>query len=258
VAVTILPGKSIEFLQRLTLFSTLSASECSQVVSTACEKHFKRRETVFCQGDPIQQVVILLSGCVKITQLGFDGNEVILRLCGPGDIVAGFRRLGANWSHSSTAQTTQPSIVLAWQAATFEKLLESFPALRHNALLILEERLLELEQRLREVSTETVGSRVSSELIRLSNRLGRNGRNAEIRVSRSELAQLTGTTVFTVSRLLTRWKSLGIVSSRREAVQINDVAALMQFSSMRTSFGGTTTFRANPRSSSSNHNTFTP
>ena len=228
--ITTWPGKKIVSLQRLPFFSDLSATECGQIVSTACEKRFARRKTIFCEGDPIQQVVMLVSGCVKITQLGFGGEEVILRLCGAGDTVGAFRRLGTNCSHASTAQTTQPSIALVWQAAAFENLLERFPAFRRNALLVLEERLLELEQRFREVSTEKVGPRLSSELVRLSTRLRRAGGNAEIGLSRLELAQLTGTTVFTVSRLLTRWETLGIVSSRRESVQVNDLEALVQFS----------------------------
>jgi len=91
--------------------------------------------------------------------------------------------------------------------------------------------LQEMEQRFREVSTEKVGSRLSSELLRLSNRLGRvtNG-HLEISLSRAELAQMTGTTLFTVSRLLCRWQTQGIVSIRREAVLVRDFAALTQLS----------------------------
>jgi len=96
----------------------------------------------------------------------------------------------------------------------------------------LEERLLEMEQRFREVSTEKVGSRLSSELVRLSDRLRRcteNGR-LEITLSRAELAQLTGTTLFTVSRLLCQWQTQGIVRVRRESVLVQDFAALAQIS----------------------------
>ena len=189
-----------------------------------------RRETIFFEGDPFRQVVLLLSGCVKITQLGFAGAEVILRLSGVGDIVSGFCQPGANCSHCSTAQAIRPSTALVWQAATFSKLLDRFPAFQRNTVRALEERLQEQEQRFREVSTDKVASRLSSELIRLSNRLGRASGNAEIGLSRSELAQLIGTTEFTVSRLLTRWQKLGIVSSRREAVQVHDFAALAQLS----------------------------
>jgi hypothetical protein len=91
----------------------------------------------------------------------------------------------------------------------------------------LEQRLREMEQRFREVSTEKVPSRLSSELIRLSDQLGGpvDGPR-EIALSRAELAQLTGTTLFTVSRLLCHWQSLGIVTIRREAVMVRDFVAL--------------------------------
>ena len=96
----------------------------------------------------------------------------------------------------------------------------------------LEERLLEMEQRFREVSTEKVGSRLSSELVRISDRLRRTPDNGhlEITLSRAELAQLTGTTLFTVSRLLCQWQTQGIVRVRRESVLVQDFAALAQIS----------------------------
>jgi CRP/FNR family transcriptional regulator, nitrogen oxide reductase regulator len=224
------PCEKFAFVQRLRFFSDISPADCRTIVSTAREKRFSRRETIFFEGDPVREVVLLLSGCVKITQLGFAGAEVILRLSGVGDIVSGFRQPGANCGHCSTAQAIRPSTALVWQAATFDKLLDRFPAFQRNTVRALEERLQELEQRFREVSTDKVGARLSSELIRLSNHLGRASGNAEIGLSRSELAQLTGTTQFTVSRLLTRWQTLGIVSTRREAVQVHDFAALAQVS----------------------------
>ena len=232
------PFEKFAFVQRLPLFSDISPADCRTIVSTAREKRFSRREAIFFEGDPARQVVLLLSGCVKITQLGFAGAEVILRLSGVGDLVSGLGRLDANSSHCSTAQAVRPSTALVWQAATFDKVLDRFPAFQRNTVHALEERLQELEQRFCEVSTDMVRSRLSRELIRLSNRLGRATGNAEIGLSRSELAQLTGTTEFTVSRLLTQWQTLGIVSSRREAVQVHDLAALAQLSESEWGRGG--------------------
>jgi len=226
---TLLSQKTI-VLQGFALFSDVSPADCSAIIAAAREKRFARRQTIFSEGDPVQQVVLLLSGCVKITQLGLNGNEVILRLNGVGEVVGAFR-LCAGCTHCSAAQAVQPSNALVWDSATFERLQERFPAFRRNTVRALEERLQEMEQRFREVSTEKVGSRLSSELLRLSNRLGRvtNG-HLEISLSRAELAQLTGTTLFTVSRLLCRWQTLGIVSIRREAVLVRDFAALTQLS----------------------------
>jgi CRP/FNR family transcriptional regulator, nitrogen oxide reductase regulator len=172
--------------------------------------------------------MMLLSGCVKITLLGLSGREVILRLIGTGELV-GDIQLSANGKHFSTAKAVQSSLALVWDVTAFENLLDRFPTFRHNMVRGLEDRLREMEQRFREVSTENVEPRVSSELIRLSNRFGcsENG-HKEIHLSRGELAQLTGTTQSTISRLLSRWQRLGIVSIHRETVRVCNSCALAQ------------------------------
>ena len=222
------PSEKIASVQRLTLFSEVSAAACATIVSAAYEKHLCRRHTIFSEGDPVQEVMMLLSGGVKITLLGASGNEVIVRLSGTGEMVGDFHP-SPNCRHFSTAQTVQPSVALVWQAASLETLLDRFPTFRRNTVRALEERLREMEQRFREVSTENVAPRLSSELIRLSNRFGRlvNGPK-EIPLSRGELAQLTGTTLSTVSRLLCQWQRLGIVNLGRDVVQVCDFAALTQ------------------------------
>jgi CRP/FNR family transcriptional regulator, nitrogen oxide reductase regulator len=199
-------------------------------VASAREKRFSRRQTLFAEGDPVRQTLLLLSGCVKLTQFGQNGSEVILRLTGPGEMV-GALGLCADCAHCSTAQTTEPSTALVWEATNFESALERFPNFRRNMVRVLETRLQEMDQRFREVSTEKVAPRLSSQLVRLLNQVGKhvNG-HVEISLSRAELAQLTGTTLFTVSRLLCQWEVRGIVYSRREAVLVRDLPALMELS----------------------------
>lgn len=217
-------------VQGFSLFSDLSPADCATVISAAREKSFARKQTIFAEGDPVEQVIMLLCGCVKVSQIGLSGNEVILRLNGAGEIVGAFR-MCAHCNHCSTATAVQSSVALVWDSVEFERLLGRFPALRRNTVFLLEERLREMEQRFREVSTEKVHSRLSGELLRLCKRLSRDGDGLmEITLSRAELAQLTGTTLFTVSRLLCQWQSLGIVKIRREAVLVRDFAALTQLS----------------------------
>ena len=213
-------------VERLPLLEGISPTAFGTIIASAREKCFKRRQVIFLEGDPVEQVVMLLSGSVKIMQLGFCGGEVILRICGPGDVVSGFQP-SVHSNHVFTAQVVQPSAALVWQVATFWNLLEQFPVFRRNAVHALEQRLEELEQRFREVSTEKVCSRLSSELIRLSKRLGgANNGMSKISLSRAELAQLTGTTLFTISRLLRQWQTLGIVRIGREEVHVRDFDAL--------------------------------
>jgi CRP-like cAMP-binding protein len=223
-------NENITLVQGLTLFSDISAGDCSAIISAAREENFPRSQTIFSIGDAVEQVVLLLSGWVKITQPGPKGTEVILRLIGIGEVVGAF----GCWSdhrHRSTAQSVRPCAALVWDAATFDRILERFHLFRRNTIRALEERLEEMDERFREVSTESVGSRLSSELIRLSKRFGcAINERPEICLSRQELAQLTATTLATVSRHLCRWQALGIVSIGREMVQVCDIAALAEVS----------------------------
>jgi len=224
-------SEKYKLVKQFALFAELTPAEFELIAGAAREKLFDRKETIFTEGDPVRQVTMVLSGFVKVTQMGFNGNEVILRLSGGGEIVGSYR-FCTNCVHCSTAQAVQPCVALVWDAAVFEKMLARIPTFRRNTVDALEERLLEMEQRFREVSTEKVGSRLSSELVRISDRLrrGTDNHHLEITLSRAELAQLTGTTLFTVSRLLCQWQTQGIVRVRRESVLVQDFAALAQIS----------------------------
>jgi CRP-like cAMP-binding protein len=217
-------------VQNFAAFADISQADCAAIISTAQERHFSRRQTIFFEGDPVHHVVLLVSGCVKVTQLGANGNEVILRLNGPGDLLGGIGSC-AGCYHCSTARTVEPSSALIWENRQFEAVSERYPALRRNIAHILERRLNELDVRYREISTEKVGSRLSSQLVRLFSQVGkRTDEHVEISLSRRELAQLTGTTLFTVSRLLCNWETQGIVSAKREAVLVRNLTALEELS----------------------------
>ena len=217
-------------VQQFEAFAEIPMADSISIVSSAQERQYPRRHTLFFEGDPVRQVVLLTSGFAKITQLSANGQEVILRLNGPGDVLGGVGRC-SGCDHCSTARTVQPTTALVWETAQFDAVCDRFPRLRRNIGHSLERRLNELEVRFREISTEKVSPRLSSQLMRLMNQVGKpTDGQVEIALSRRELAQLTGTTLFTVSRLLCQWESLGIVSARREAVLVRDAVALQQLS----------------------------
>lgn len=220
-----LPGSGAQ-IQPFPLFANLSPAEFEEVTSAAHEKVLPRRKRIFIEGDPIREVHLLISGWVKVTQLGPHGQEVILRLVGPGELI-GAPDLSVGKHHLTTAQAIEPSTALVWKASVFESISDRISSLRRNMVRILGERLQEMDARFREMSTQRVGFRLSHELIRMMNQLGRRtDQRVEIRLSREELAQLTGTTLFTVSRLLSQWEQQGILKSSREKVVVYDLQGL--------------------------------
>jgi CRP-like cAMP-binding protein len=120
---------------------------------------------------------------------------------------------------------------LVWDARVFKDLVKRFPVLHQKLVAMLDEHLRELEDRLRDLATERVGPRVALQLLRLVKTIGRPVHTGvDVGLSREELAQMTGTTLFTVSRLLSAWEARGIVRPRREAVAICDVPSLRAIS----------------------------
>jgi CRP-like cAMP-binding protein len=123
------------------------------------------------------------------------------------------------------------SAALVWEASQFDSVTERFPALGRNVSHVLVQALNELEVRYREICTEKVAPRLSSQLLRLLSQVGKHSDgHVEIALSRRDLAQLTGTTLFTVSRLLCQWEDQGIVRPRRQGVLVVNVPALEDLS----------------------------
>ena len=222
--------RKVTLVQQSPLFADISLADCREIVSAARESEFLRRVTIFLAGDPIRDFILLTSGSAKVVRLGQNGTEVILRLAGPGDVVE-VTGLPAQGRHGSMAQALSASTALIWEADVFQALADRFPALRRNIIKIATQRLQELEERYREISTETVATRLSHQLLRLFKQLGRvNGKGTlEIHLSREELAQMIGTTLFTVSRLLSEWKERGVLTAGRECVSVYNMQALREF-----------------------------
>ena len=172
-------------IQQSLLFSDLSNPECATMISAARQKRFLKKQRIFFDGDPVQQVVLLLSGSAKITQFGSTGTEVILRLNRSGEVLGGFGTALKD-RQCCTAETVEDCHALVWESTTFGPLTDRFPVLRRNVLRILEERLRDLEERFREVSTQSVASRLSSQLVRLASHIGKQeAENVQVNVSRS-------------------------------------------------------------------------
>jgi CRP/FNR family transcriptional regulator, nitrogen oxide reductase regulator len=208
------------------LLSGILPGDSASFTAAAHPKTYQRGEMLFIEGDVVQQIVMLTSGIVKITQLGRQGTEVILHFGIPGDVL-GAVGLFSTGRHGTTAQSFRSCQALVWEAPVFRALVEKSPVLHQNMVSLMGEYLEELEERFREVSTEKVAQRVASQLVRLAGRVGTTKEGSvEVELSREELAQMTGTTLFTVSRLLSAWESRGFVKPQREAVIICDLDSI--------------------------------
>ena len=208
------------------LFTGVSAEDFRRITAAARLKRFARGEVLHLEDATVERIVLLITGSVKITQLGPRGTEVILRLSAPGDVLdAG--GLCSNGRHCTTAQAIRECRALVWDAGIFKDLVGHLPVLHQNMTRLICGQLLELEERFRELATEKVAPRVARQLIRLQEQVGSPPKaGVEIGLSGEGLAQMTGTTEYTVNRLLSSWEAHGLVTCRRDSLVISDIRAL--------------------------------
>jgi CRP-like cAMP-binding protein len=217
----------VNLLSGSQLCSGLSQQDILRVASCARPKTFARDESLFMQGQPARCLLLVRTGSVKVTQISSNGNEVILWMYGRGNVLGVISEPTITSCHPSSARAMEPTTALVWDCATLQNLMEICPKIRQNLSQVLMNRLQELEERFREVATEKVPRRLALALLRLSKHVGKHVQEGvEVSLSREELAQMTGTTLFTISRILSQWSKEDFVASRRESVLLRDPSRL--------------------------------
>jgi CRP-like cAMP-binding protein len=211
------------------LFKGVGDGALGQVARLAQTKHAAAGESFFNEGDEADSFYVLLGGRVKLTQLTAEGHQVTLRFAGPGEAFGGVGAFG-DPTYPVSAEAVEPSDAALWSSPTMRRILEQQPAVALNAVHMLAERLYDLQQRYRQLMTERVERRVARALLRLVNEAGRKidgGIEITFPVSRQDVAEMTGTTLFTVSRLLSAWEQQGIVHSGRQHIVLAKPHALV-------------------------------
>jgi CRP-like cAMP-binding protein len=212
------------------IFDGLDDAARREILAAAIPKMLAARQVLAAEGDPATTFYLVVVGHLKLSRIAPDGREVIARFIGPGDPYAGVVLLGhPNYPISATA--VEPSRVLGWTRAIAGDLATRFPVLRTNILQEITRHMTDALERVSELSTERVSQRLARTLLRLAEHDGHvHGQAIEIAhpITRQELADLAGTTLFTASRLLSRWEERGLVASTRGHVTVTQPAGLAE------------------------------
>jgi CRP-like cAMP-binding protein len=205
-----------------TLFRGLAPAAVREVLSAASMRTLAPGECLFLQVDPVEAMFVVESGHLRLVQHTADGEEVVVRTLGRGEIVAGVALLDKR-SYPVSAMAHSAAKVLAWPRPRIGELAARHPELRANVLATIADRMQDTLSRVRELATETVAQRVARALLRLARDHGRTvpeGTLIDRPLGRQELADLAGASMFTASRLLAAWARAGVLDVGREKVVV--------------------------------------
>lgn len=133
-------------------------------------------------------------------------------------------------TYPASAIAVVDCVVLSWQSQLWPKFATAYPAFGMNTFKTVGARFVDAQTQVIELATEQVERRVAHALLRLIKQAGRQteaGILIDFPLSRQDIAEMTGTTLHTVSRLLTVWEEKGLVRSGRQQVTVVEPHRLM-------------------------------
>ena len=222
------PATVVEFLRATPVFATLPAGEIRAIAASVSEVACRPREYVFMEGDPAAWLCVVRAGRVRIVRHSRTGKDVVLELLGPGEVFGGVAAIERR-PYPASAQATEASVVVKIPAEVVLPLVDRYPSVIREMALTMGRRLRAAHDAVKSLAVEPVEARLAATLLRLARRegvTGRRGLQLPFHLTRQGLADMSGTTVETTIRVVSRWLREGLVEEADDRLVLKDVDEL--------------------------------
>lgn len=217
-----------EALRAVAAFRALSAEDRARLAEIGSVRAYDKGDELFSEGDPSDFLYTIVSGRVKVIKSIPSGKEVILEIFSAGDPVGAVVAYEGR-PYPASAVAIEKTTCLLLRRAPFFALLERHPTIVRGFVLGLTQRIVELTRRIPEVAGARVETRFAHLFLKLADKMGRPGPDGPLipmALSRQDLADLTGTTIETCIRLMSRWGKEGLVRTEKDGFVLLDRSAL--------------------------------
>ena len=223
-----MPATAEDLLKTTPIFRRLAPDDRQTVARVAAVRQYAKGDTIFEQGTPSDAFYTIASGRVKIVKMLPSGKDLILEVFGAGDPLGAVAAYDGRPFPASAVALEDTTCVIVPRPVFF-RLLEDHPSLVRGLMLGLTIRLVELTNRLAELSGGRIESRFARLFVKLAHEMGRPDRGGTfipLALSRQELADMTGTTIETCIRIMSRWGKENVVRTEKDGFVVLDHKAL--------------------------------
>lgn len=213
----------------LPAFEGIAPDDLDRILASARSLRVAKDAAIFEQEAEAESFFILLDGRVRVVKTTPDGQQVIVRYIVAGELMGIAHALGRD-TYPASAIAVVDCVVLAWPGRLWPEFAATWPTFGMNTYKTVGARLQDVQTQVVEMATEQVEQRVAHALLRLVRQSGtktEDGILIDFPISRQDIAEMTGTTLHTVSRLLTAWEEKGLVRSGRRQVSVTEPHKLM-------------------------------
>jgi len=216
---------------RVAVFDGMTEQDAQALVPHTIERAVEEDSYFFFQEDPAEYMYIMVQGRAKLCSLTSDGQQVNLRTLVPGQLFGAVGAVTPGAVYPACAQALQNSVALAIPSKAFAEFLLTRPHLSFGLMRLMTGYISEMQRRYTELATQQVEQRIAHTLLRLASQSGvkiETGVMIDLPFSRQDLAEMSGTTLYTVSRILSTWEKRGIIATGRERVTLTNPHGLVR------------------------------
>lgn len=221
-------GDVEKFLRSVDPFHLLPEDALEEIVRALVVRRCRAKEIVFIEGGEGSAAYLVVTGRIAMFKSSPNGKELIVDLVAPGCFFGAVALMG-NGPYPLTARAQLDSQLLVLDKIKFTPFLKRLPELQRSLIGVVTARMQATQNLARALAHDPVETRVASLLLSLLPRLGLNNRSEppELHISRQEIADLTGMTLETASRVVKGLEREGVLDAARQGVlAIRDLDAL--------------------------------
>jgi CRP-like cAMP-binding protein len=210
------------------LLRGLPPDQVANFLCHATQKAWEQGVWICREGEPARHIFLLMKGRVRVYRATSEDREILLGLSAPGTVF-GYEAFIECSTYPISAMAAQASAAAVWDSDTIRRLMLEDPRLALNALEMAVDRLHDCENHYGQLATLPTAQRIAETLAQLASRIGAKTNGAILirDLSAQDLADLSGTTIYTVSRVLSDWHRRGVIQKDRRQIILFDQNALL-------------------------------
>jgi CRP/FNR family cyclic AMP-dependent transcriptional regulator len=204
------------------------SEDVRELLSVARRRRFDHHEVVFHEGDPADSLHLVGKGRFGVQLRTPLGDDVLLDLCGPGDVFGELALVGPEPApRAATVYALEPAETHCVYRADFGRLRDRYPSIDRALVALLGEQLRRTSQRLLEAHYVDVNRRVMRRLNDLVRAYSDGDDQVTIPLTQDEVSTLVGATRPSVNKVLRELEARGVLDLQRGRIVVLDAAALL-------------------------------
>jgi len=224
-----MPKLDVSLIKDLPPFAGMNQDDIQSMLDQAKSLRHEKGATIFRESEEAHSYFLLLDGHIRVVKINANGDQMIARYISSGELYGIARAIGRD-TYPANAIAAVDCLSLSWPTSTWDRAIADNPGFAQSSYRTVGDRLADTQEQMIQLANSKVEQRVANSILKLASQTGTKsdqGILLGMPVSRQDIAEMTGTTLHTVSRIMSGWEDAGWIKSGRQKVVLIEGHKLM-------------------------------